>query len=243
LHIWLLAAQLSQMGLYTEWDRMKTILASSSLGKTAWVNPAAIAILFALTFIPEKDLRWVAWLKAVCALCLIVTFPMTGHANASSTYTSLSIISHTLHMLAGAVWFVGLVGLLFATFQVKKRLIILSELHAMIHRFSMVALPLIVLTVVSGILLTVIRISHWLDLVESDYGRLILIKSVITLLIFIIAAFHRIVLIPKLQQATRTKMSAEPKTIRTFVFFLRWELGMAVVIFIVAGMLSTSSPP
>jgi putative copper export protein/methionine-rich copper-binding protein CopC len=242
MHIWLLASQLSQMGLYTEWDRIKTILASP-LGKIAWVNPSAAAILFALTFIPKHDLRWAAWLKAVCALCIIVTFPLTGHANASSTYTSLSIISHTLHMLAGAVWFVGLVGLLIATFQVNKRSIILLELHAMIHRFSMVAFPLIVLTVASGILLTVIRIGRWSDLVQSDYGRLILIKSAITLLIFIIAAFHRLVFIPKLQQATRTELSAEPKTIRTFVFFLRWEIGMAVVIFIVAGMLSTSSPP
>jgi putative copper export protein len=107
----------------------------------------------------------------------------------------------------------------------------------------MVALPLIVLTVASGILLTVIRISSWSDLVQSDYGRLILIKSAITLLIFIIAAFHRLVFIPKLQQATQPEMSVVPKIIRTFVLFLRWELGMAVVIFIVAGMLSTSSPP
>jgi putative copper export protein len=146
-------------------------------------------------------------------------------------------------MLAGAVWFVGLVGLFIATFQVKKRSITLSELHVMIHRFSIVALPLIVLTVASGILLTVIRLNYWSDLVQSDYGKLILIKSAITLLILIIAVFHRLVFIPKLQQATRAEMSDQPRTIRTFVLFLRWELGMAVVIFIVAGMLSTSSPP
>jgi putative copper export protein/methionine-rich copper-binding protein CopC len=243
LHIWLLAAQLSQLGLYTEWERMITILSSSLLGKIAWVNPLTAAILFALTFIPHKDLRWVASLKAICALWIIVTFPLTGHANASANYTSLSIISHTLHMLAGAVWFVGLVGILTATFQVKKRSITLSVLHVMIRRFSMVALPLIVLTVASGILLTVIRVGSWTDLVQSDYGRLILIKSAITLLILLIAAFHRLVLIPKLQQTPRTEQSVDPKTIRTFVLFVRWELGMAVVIIIAAGMLSTTSSP
>jgi putative copper export protein/methionine-rich copper-binding protein CopC len=243
LHIWLLASQLSQLGLYTELDRMKTILSSSLLGKIAWVNPLAAVILFALTFIPHKDLRWAASLKAICALCIIVTFPLTGHANASANYTLLSIISHILHMLAGAVWFVGLVGLFMATFQVKKRSITLSVLHAMIRRFSMIALPLIVLTVASGILLSVIRVSSWSDLVESDYGRLILIKSAITLLILLIAAFHRLVLIPKLQQTTRTEQSVDPKTIRTFILFLRWEIGMAVVIIIAAGMLSTTSSP
>jgi putative copper export protein/methionine-rich copper-binding protein CopC len=243
LHIWFLASQLSQMGLYSEWDRMKEILSSSLLGEIAWVRPLAAAFLVALTFISYKDLRWVAWLKATCVLCITITFPLTGHANASFTYTSLSIISHTLHMLSGAVWFAGLVGLLIATFQVKKRSITLSELHAMIRHFSMVALPLIMLTVASGILLTVIRINSWSNLVQSDYGRLILIKSAITLLIFIIAAFHRLVFIPKLQQATRTEMSVEPKALRTFVLFLRWELGMSVMIFIIAGMLSTSSPP
>jgi putative copper export protein len=243
LHISLLASQLSQIGMYTEWDRLRTIVSTSLLGEIAWVRPSVTALLFALTCIPHKDLRWIAWLKATCALCIIVTFPLTGHANASSTYSSLSIISHTLHMLAGAVWFVGLVGLFIATFQVKKRSITLSELHVMIHRFSIVALPLIVLTVASGILLTVIRLNYWSDLVQSDYGKLILIKSAITLLILIIAVFHRLVFIPKLQQATRAEMSDQPRTIRTFVLFLRWELGMAVVIFIVAGMLSTSSPP
>ncbi|MDF2663285.1 MAG: copper resistance protein CopC [Paenibacillus sp.] len=242
--VWLLAERLSESGMYPLGERARMIVASTLFGASAWLRPVAALLIFMLAFAPERDRRWAGWLKAIAACGLIVTFPLTGHAFAGESGKWTAVFSHTLHMLASALWFGGLTGLFAATFAAWERAAIWMELDALITRFSAFALPLIGIVTASGVWLTVVRLEGWTDLTNSGYGRLVLVKSGLLFVVLVIAVFHRLRFMPRIRSAISGSSAVErTKALRGFVFGVRAEIVLAAALFVLAGMLTTTAPP
>ncbi|MDF2658018.1 MAG: copC [Paenibacillus sp.] len=244
IQVWLLAERLSESGMYPIGERAGMIVSSTLFGASAWLRPAGALLIFMLAFAPERDRKWADWLKAFAACGLVMTFPLTGHAFASESGKWLAVFSHTLHMLASALWFGGLTGLFATTLAAWERAAIWTELDALITRFSAFALPLIGAVAASGLWLTVIRLEGWADLINSWYGRLVLVKIGILLGVLVIAAFHRVRFMPRIRAVMSGSAASErTKALRSFVFGVRAEIVLAAALFILAGMLSTTPPP
>ncbi len=243
LRVWILADQLSGGGTDTVWELSRTILASTVPGSASWLRPALAGLLLALAFVPPRGERWAAAVKTLAALALLVLFPLSGHAYAASSGVSSAVFSHTLHMLAAAVWFGGLFGILAATWHPEAVRRNGSGIDAMIRSFSRMALPVVLAMAVSGTALALPQLHTWSALLQSDYGRLVLAKSVILLFVIVIGAFHRLVLIPRMAAAANGDGSPDSKASRPFVRLIRLEVVLALLAFVLAGMLSTTAPP
>jgi putative copper export protein/methionine-rich copper-binding protein CopC len=243
LRVWILADQLSGGGTNTAWHLSRTIIASTVTGSASWLRPALTVLMFALTFVPKRGERWAAVVKTLAALALIVLFPLTGHAHAASSAVSFAVFSHTLHMLAAAIWFGGLTGILAATWNREVSGRNGAGINAIIRRFSTIALPVVLALGVSGIALALLRLHTWGALLQSDYGRLVLAKTVILLFVIVIGAFHRLVLIPRMAAAANGNAGPDKKTSDPFVLAIRVEAVLALLAFVLAGMLSTTAPP
>lgn len=244
VQVWLLAERLSESGMYPLGERARMLVTSTLFGASAWLRPAGAMLIFMLAFAPERDRQWAGWLQAVAACGLIVTFPLTGHAFADDAAKGLAVFSHTVHMLTSAFWFGGLAGLFAATHAVRERTVAWMDLNALLTRFSVFALPLIGAVAASGIGLTVLRLGGWADLTSTGYGRLALVKSGLLLAVLIIAAFHRLRFMPRIRLAISGSADAERmRALRSFVFGVRTEIVLAAVLFVLAGMLSTTAPP
>ncbi|WP_155971727.1 CopD family protein [Paenibacillus sp. Soil522] len=241
LHVWMLADQLSGIGTRSPGGLSLTILGTTMIGTASWMKPALTVLLLTLSFAPIRDERWATVLKAAAVCALVLLFPLTGHAYGSSSVVSLAVLSHTLHIMAAAVWFGGLTGILAATFKTQPFESDWKEMDSLVRRFSRIALPSMIVVALSGIALSLLRLKSWGVLFQSEYGQLVLAKNAILLFVVVIGAFHRLVIIPRMEDEATSKSKTD--ALQRFIVIVRLEVFLAIAAFVLAGMLSTTSPP
>lgn len=211
------------------WQTLEVLFTTTTLGMVSIIKPVVAAVLFAFTF---NQRQLVVVIKGLLVILLIATFGYTGHA-----YHSEQILVHTIHMLALVVWFGGLVGFIVYSFLIKKQPDALRFLHEKLKVFSKIALFLVVIMASSGFVLTNVYLESWSDLWTTIYGQILSWKIGLFALIMVIATCHRFVWLPKLAKVQ------ESEEVRGLVWGLRLELVLIVVVLVIAGMLSTASPP
>ncbi|WP_172197543.1 copper resistance CopC/CopD family protein [Saccharibacillus qingshengii] len=157
---------------------------------------------------------------------LLVTKALTGHA-AGSPNVFGQVIADTLHLLGASVWVGGMLMLLLALpaaagegppFWQKA-----------FRRFTPWAFASVIALVLSGIVMSLAHVPAWSDLLTSLYGRLILIKIVLLLVMTMLGFVH-------FRRARR--QGGSPGTAS-----LAAEMAIGIVVLVVAGMLTNVSTP
>ncbi|MFC5729619.1 MULTISPECIES: copper resistance protein CopC [Nocardioides] len=118
---------------------------------------------------------------------------LVGHTRAYEPSTLL-VVTDALHLTTGAVWLGGVVGLALALPVLAGRP---REAARLLTRFSTTAAALLALLAASGVLMAWRILGSWSGLVEAAYGRLLLVKAVLVLLVVAVAAFNRYRLLPR----------------------------------------------
>ncbi len=109
----------------------------------------------------------------------------------------------------------------------------------MLKRFSVIAFIMILMVSMTGFLLSLSYVPSLESLRSHDYGGVLLWKLIFFILALIIAGVHRFILLPKLLNTGEEHEKNMPK----FLWAIRCELLAALTVVILAGVLSTSSPP
>ncbi|MEV5027280.1 CopD family protein [Paenibacillus sp. LPE1-1-1.1] len=230
--VWLISG-LSRLTMLSEQfggAALYDLASGTMIGRMAVLRTALAILALLLAFAPSRERLWANPLKFAAASAIIVTFPLTGHAYAALEGAAAAIIAHTIHMGAAAIWFGGLAGLLSLTFERDAA----DRLNQSAARFAIWALPSMGLILISGIWLAAARLSAWEQLLATPYGRLITAKTGFMLLVLAIAAFHRLVFMPRIAQGLSG---------RGLLLGIRAEVLLAVALFVLAGWLSSTSPP
>ncbi len=126
---------------------------------------------------------------------------LTGHTQVARP-VALAIGVDMLHLLAGSVWFGGLVALVLVLPDLSGRGAMAAEVLA---RFSLAAAGILAALVVTGTVLAWRIARSWSPLVDTGYGRLLLAKIAVVLIAVVIAAWNRYVLLPRMRQTTRRR--------------------------------------
>ncbi|GAA1509003.1 copper resistance CopC/CopD family protein [Nocardioides humi] len=121
---------------------------------------------------------------------------LVGHTRAYEP-TTLLVVTDALHLTAGAVWLGGLAGLALTLPSVAGRP---KDAARLLARFSTVAAGLLAALALSGVLMGWRIVGSWARLVEETYGRLLLVKVALVLVVVAIAAFNRFRLVPRVAQ-------------------------------------------
>ncbi len=180
---------------------------------------------------------------AVPAAALVLVPGLGGHAGAIAP-TAILIPANALHVIAASVWVGGIVCLLSAvraaTARVEgpARALLLVEVTS---RFSAFALGAVVLLAASGVVQALELISGLGDLTDTGYGRLILIKSALLLVLAGLGALQRRRTLPGLRAAARDER-APGNAGRLLRRTLRVEAGLLVLVFVATAVLAGSSP-
>lgn len=244
VHLLLTAKQLAA-GEWSAIMQVFTAIAGSTiLGKIISLRLFITILLVGVTYIRKLPLKLSIWIKGLLAAGLLLCFPLTGHAFGAGSGALIAVSSHVVHMLAGAIWIGGLVLIWLIT--ARKHQISLHTINGVVLRFSKAALLTIFAIIITGLVLTIIRI-HSLDLIwGSEYGRLILYKAILLLLIVVIGICHQRYFIPMMTRSQQGEDTVDSSIIIApsgFIKLIRLELCVAVVLILLAGMLSTTSPP
>jgi copper transport protein len=147
----------------------------------ALVVRIVLAVAFALLMAAALRRRepWALGGAAACAVGLVLTWTLTDHSR-TGVQTWLGVPAGSLHLLAMALWFGGLVMLLLA-----------RPGREVVARFSRLAVACWVALGVTGVYLAWRQVGVLNALPHTDFGKLLLVKTGVVLAILGLAYFSR----------------------------------------------------
>jgi copper transport protein len=132
--------------------------------------------------------RWIAAGAGLVGIVLSLTFALVGHA-AAGPGSALATMVTTVHVGAMTVWLGGLTGL----FAVLLRPVTSpTEVAAALPVFSRLAFGAMVALIVTGTLQSIREVASPEALFSTDYGRLLLAKLALVLVILGAAGISRV---------------------------------------------------
>ena len=132
-------------------------------------------------------LRRHRWLSTAGAVLAVTSPAWVGHSRSAGP-SVLVVPADVLHLLAGAVWFGGLLGLGLTLGTLRERP---PEAAAVLSRFSAIAASVLVVLTATGAIAAWRIVGSWSALVHTGYGRLLLVKLAVAAVAVAIAGFNR----------------------------------------------------
>ncbi|HDI0347393.1 TPA: copper resistance protein CopC [Listeria innocua] len=191
-----------------------------------WISEFIVWLLLAIftimMFFKNKQWSWFALLTESALIgYLIFAKAQNGHAAASADKI-VSITADMLHMIAASVWVGGILVLLFVLPKTGKAREIWS-------RFAIVAIIAVASILVSGLLMAVMNIGQMSNLFTTNYGKILLFKIGLFLLMALLGLGHYIYL----------KLKNKKLPFKTILI----ELIIGTIILIVASVLTNVQTP
>lgn len=167
-------------------------------------------------------------LLGVLGVAALATWPLTGHPTASPV-AGVSVVIDAIHLAAMSVWLGGLVMLVGFLLRLANE----RELAAILPIWSRWAATAVTALILAGVVQALIEVSTLSGLVDSTYGRLILVKVALAACVLGVAWFSR--------RIVRSKSAEErPRGLRRLVGV---ELAITAVVLGVTAALVQIAPP
>ena len=216
-----------------------TVLTATRFGHVCALRGlTAVLLAFLLLSAIGRNLSSRSNLTAVAlAACFLAALAWIGHAGAGTGGSAdLHLAADTLHLLAAGAWIGGLVPLALSLASARHADSEAGERLALgvTARFSTLGLISVGTLLATGTVNTWFLAGSVASLTGTDYGRLLMIKVALFIIMFAIATINRVVLTARLPGAPATRQLQ----INCGVEF---TLGLAVVV--VASVLGMLPPP
>ncbi len=114
------------------------------------------------------------WIACACTLPLVAAPTVSGHALDRTQPRLLSVPVDFAHTLSAAVWFGGLVALVFA---LPRASAVDAERRSVVRLFSTVALASVTVLAVSGLVRALTEVGGVSQIWTTSYGRALMIKT------------------------------------------------------------------
>ena len=208
-----------------------------------------VAALTLLAFARGQPLR--RWLAGVglagSAVYLAVTASVSHSAAGGGAFWAAA--SDFIHLLAVSVW-IGMLALLAALFLWARRALERGERYAVLaaalQRFSAIALGSVALLLATGTLNAVIEVGRLADLVDTGYGRALLVKLLLLAPLLGIGALNAYLLRPRLVEEAeaggRRSLDALGEVEARLARTVRWELAVALGVLLAVAVLVQLTP-
>jgi putative copper resistance protein D len=243
--IWLLLQAVSMSGLPFG-EAMSPIVLGTVLSETQFGLVSEIRSVLAIVLLvclAGDRFPPASWLAVAAALALTASIAWTGHAGSTpGELGNLHLAADALHLVAAAVWIGGLVplALLLATVQRHRAVAWTSLAQVATQRFSKLGIASVATLLVSGIVNASILVGSLHALLGSQYGRLLMLKLLVFVVMLAFAAMNRLWLTPRLLISPANERRLE--TLRQLTRNSTIEIVLGLLIFAIVGMLGTMHP-
>ena len=190
---------------------------------------------------PARDPRWLA--LVVPALLLVSLPALAGHASIESTVW-LFLPMNLIHVTAMSVWLGGLAALALLLPAATRALdgpVRTRLLSGVLSRFSPFALTAVIALLATGTVQALLQIDAWSELWNTAYGRAVLVKVGLMLVLIGLGALNRQRTLPRLRALARD--DATPgQTGMVVRRTLRAELAVLAAVLVTTGALAGYAP-
>jgi putative copper resistance protein D len=171
----------------------------------------------------------------------------TGHGNIDSGVPGwVHLGSDLLHLLMAGLWIGALLPLCVLVLRMLRRSAATSEYELAfgLSRFSSVGVPLVAVLLLSGVVNSwfLIGPAAWPSVLTTLYGRLLLAKVGLFVLMLALAAINRLRLTPRLQHAASAAQS-DIAVWHALRATLMTETTLAMFVLGLVAMIGTLEPP
>ena len=202
------------------------VFLGSSSGRALGLRAAPLLLIVLGYLLYRNNYRPRMMVAGAGALAGMLAHASAGHA-AVPPDVAIKVGIQWLHFAAVGIWIGGLAALLLGLSESPE-----EDRRRAAKRFSFVAGFAIFVVTATGVLRAVNEVDGWEPLFETTYGRLVIAKSVLIVVLGGLGALNRFRNIPKAVSAPAGLQKAG-----------RLEVAVAVITLAIAGMLSTSVPP
>ncbi len=183
-------------------------------------------------------------LAAIPAAFLAVAPALGGHASVRTPVAALLPLD-IAHVLAMSAWIGGLVALVLVLPAATRRLAPPDRtrlLAGALTRFSPIALGCVAVLLVTGTIQAVLHIGSWAAVLDTGFGRAVVVKAVLLGVLIGLGAVNRRRVVPALRRlaAGAQTPGAAGHLLRRM---LRAEVALVVVVLGVTGALVSYPPP
>jgi copper transport protein len=191
---------------------------------------------------PPPRARLLALLVPAAALLLLPG--VAGHSSVQSPVWLL-LPANVVHVAAMSVWVGGLVALVLvlpaATRALPERTDRTRLLAGALARFSPIALGCVIALLLTGIVQSLVEISAWSQLLHAAFGRAVLIKFLLLLVLIGLGAVNRRRTVPRLERLAATG-GTPGETGVVLRRTLRLEVLLVTAVLVVTGALAGYPP-
>jgi copper resistance protein D len=218
-----------------------------------WQLRLALAVLLAANVLlwPWPPSRWRQHLAALGAVALVATLAWAGHGGASSGSAGhVHLTADVLHLGAAGAWLGGLIPLVLLLRLLRHSA---DPGQAMIawhvtRRFSNLGLVAVGTLLTSGMINAWFLVGGTVNLVSTEYGRLLELKIALFVGMVFLAAVNRLHLMPQPSPAPETSDSSAmseglmPGTTLLLEGSALLEISIGLVIICIVGALGITTP-
>jgi putative copper resistance protein D len=223
-----------------------TVLAETDFGQ-AWAVRLLIAGLLAaslpwLAAASPVLARQRAMVAMALAAALVGTLAWAGHAVAGTGLAGgVHLASDILHLIAAAAWVGALIplALLLRAVMAERQQSNLAVAQMAVLRFSTLGIVSVGVLVGSGLVNTWVLAGSIPALIGTDYGRLLLIKIALFLVMLLFAAVNRLWLTPRL---TSSSIDLADGPLRGLGRNTLAEAALGAIIIVIVALLGTLQP-
>lgn len=218
---------------------LSTVLQDTQFGQINELR-AGFAIVLAACLIYDR-LAAADWLAVAAALSLAATLAWTGHAGSTlGAEGNLHLASDALHLVAAAAWIGGLASLILLFAAVRRTDAWAPLALDAARRFSFLGIVSVVALVATGAINAWILVGSLHALVVTDYGRVLMLKLAIFVMMLTLAAVNRFRLTPRL--AIGRSEAAQSESLDQLTRNSATETVLGLAIFTIVGLLGTMHP-
>lgn len=243
------AATAADVPLYRGFDPdLLTELLDTRFGAVGAIRALAWLLLAMVVWLAPRSI-WnkpglLAASLSVPALLLVLAPGLAGHASTQDP-TAVLLPADLIHMAGMSVWLGGLAVLLFALpaatrqFEPAARSDLLSRC---LTRFSPLAVASVIALALTGTIQAIIEVGSFADLFETGFGRVVLVKVALLLLLIGLGWANRNRLMPAIRSlaASRRTLDEVGRRLRTN---LRIEIAAIAAVLVASSLLVGFAPP
>ncbi len=226
-----------------------TLLLDTRAGTAWWAQAGALAAA-ALAGLALRGRGVPAGAVAALALGLppaaaLLAISWAGHASGGGDRTA-NIVIDALHNLATAAWLGGLLGLAVLALPAARSLPPADRVRlgaGVVVRFSAVALTAVAALVVTGVYRALAELGSAGEILDTAYGRALLVKLCIFAVLLTGGAYNRLVAHPRLERAALGLDPDDRGASRALRVSVTAELALAAALMVSVAVLVSLPPP
>ena len=207
----------------------RAVLQTQFGGVWLWQIILALVTLAVTIIVPRSMPRRLLMLT----IAQFILLAGVGHATLHDGVTgTLHQINHALHLICAAAWFGGLLPVLYCMKMAQGRW--RDQAISTMMRFSRYGHLFVIGVLLTGIMNALFIVGFAVPW-HAAYGKLLLLKCALVMLMVTIALVNRYVLVPRMQQDTRCRNLY-------FIWMTKLEWAIGAVVLAIVSLFATLEP-